>query len=201
MFRCAKTFCFLAVLILLTSFLGCGPSSEDARQQLSRAGVPVSSDAVIKSIHNGDVRAVELLLDAGLDPNKPDSQGRIPLIEAAIKNRSAMVKILLDRNADPNIKPDHYGQTALMLAASLGRGEIVKTLLAHGAAPNLRDDANSQTALIMATIKGHTDIVKTLLAHGADRELRDHDGFTALDYARKLDHQGLIQVLEQARGK
>ena len=195
MFRCAKTFCFLAVLILLTSFLGCGPSPEDARQQLKQADLTVSSAALFKSIHNGDARAVELLLSAGLDPNKPDDPGKLPLMEAAIKNRSAIVKILLDRNADPNIKPDHYGQTALMLAASLGRGEIVKTLLANGAAPNLRDDANSQTALIMATIKGHTDIVKTLLAHGADRELRDYDGLTALDYAKQLDHQSLIHVL------
>ena len=194
MFRSVKMFSFLAALILLTS-LGCGPSPEDARQQLKQAGLTVSSDALIKSIHAGDNRAVHLLLSAGLDPNKPDGQGKLPLMEATIKNRGAIVINLLARGADPNAKPDKYGQTALMIAASLGHGEIVKILLAKGADPNLRDDANSQTALIMATIKGHTEIAKTLLAHGADRELRDHDGLTALDYAKQLDHQSLIHVL------
>lgn len=167
MFRCAKTFSFIAVLIFLTLFLGCGPSPEDARQQLKQAGLTVSSDALIKSIHTGNARAVHLLLSAGLDPNKPDNQGKTALMEATVKNRGAIVNNLLAKGADPNAKPDKYGQTAL----------------------------------IMATIKGHTDIVKTLLAHGADPELRDHDGLTALDYARKLDHQSLIQVLEQARRK
>lgn len=192
-----KIISFFVALILLTPFLGCGPSPEDARQQLKQAGLTVNSAALIKSIHTGDVRAVHLLLSAGLDPNKPDNQGKLPLMEAAIKNRGAIVNNLLAKGADPNAKPDKYGQTALMLAASLGHGEIVKILLAKGADPNLRDDANSQTALIMATIKGHTDIAKTLLAHGADRELRDHDGLTARDYAKQLDHQSLIHTLEQ----
>lgn len=139
MFQSVKMLSSFVAAIFLISYLGCGPSPEDARQQLRQAGLAVSSDALIKSIHTGDSRAVDLLLSTGLDPNKPDDQGKLPLMEATIKNRGSMVNTLLAKGADPNAKPDKYGQTALMLAASLGHGDIVKTLLAHGADPELRD--------------------------------------------------------------
>ena len=127
MFRSVKMFSFLAALILLTS-LGCGPSPEDARQQLKQAGLTVSSDALIKSIHAGDNRAVHLLLSAGLDPNKPDGQGKLPLMEATIKNRGAIVINLLARGADPNAKPDKYGLTALDYAKQLDHQSLIHVL-------------------------------------------------------------------------
>ena len=55
--------------------------------------------------------AVQMLLDAGADPNFSNSNGDAPLSKAADVGDKEMTKLLLDSGADPN-KCGKYG-TAL----------------------------------------------------------------------------------------
>lgn len=70
---------------------------------------------------------VKLLLLKGAQIEVTDNKGRTPLHDAAEQGNTAMVKLLLDRNA--NIAADKVGWTALHDAANSGWADIVKLLL------------------------------------------------------------------------
>jgi ankyrin repeat protein len=48
---------------------------------------------------NENLEAVRLLLDLGLDPNGANNEGRTPLMGAALKGRSDVVRLLVERGA------------------------------------------------------------------------------------------------------
>ena len=60
------------------------------------------------------------------------------MTKAAVEGHLEMVKLLLDRGADANLK-DGGGEMALMRAAEKGNLRIVKVLLDKGADVNIKD--------------------------------------------------------------
>ncbi|MEM9594556.1 MAG: ankyrin repeat domain-containing protein, partial [Acidobacteriota bacterium] len=82
-----------------------------------------------------DPELLQVLLDAGLDPDIPDAYGRTPLMNSRDPERT---RVLLAGGADPET-PDDLGRTALMYAAS-GPIERVEALLEVGASVEARDD-------------------------------------------------------------
>ena len=57
---------------------------------------------LIVSSMTGDQETVRMLLDLGPTPNKPDQEGLTALTWATLANRIDVVRLLLDRAADPN---------------------------------------------------------------------------------------------------
>jgi ankyrin repeat protein len=47
-----------------------------------------------------NVEAIRMLLDLGLDPNYANAEGRTPLMGAAFKGRTEVIRLLVDRGAD-----------------------------------------------------------------------------------------------------
>ena len=95
---------------------------------------------LVDAARNKDLATLKTLLDLGHHPNA-NCGNKTPLIAASFSGHAEVVKILLDRGADPNIQ-DTGGETALMQAvARVGHGQeqIVRMLLAAGADINIRD--------------------------------------------------------------
>ncbi len=67
---------------------------------------------MIANAEIGNVAAVRLLLDAGIDVNARDARGMTALIAASEHGHVAVVKLLLDRGADVHLK-NKMGATAL----------------------------------------------------------------------------------------
>ncbi|KAK3090146.1 hypothetical protein FSP39_009489 [Pinctada imbricata] len=75
--------------------------------------------------------AVIQLLDSGVDVCCYDDKKRSPLHFAASQGYETIVKVLLDKGANPNQK-DMLGNTALHLAACTGHVPVVTLLLRAG---------------------------------------------------------------------
>src|SRR5262249_52528977 len=110
-----------------------------------------------------------------------DAAGLTPLMLAVIHDQTAIIDLLIARNAGVNAQ-NGLGLTPLMFAAINNRASALQTLMARGANPNVRTRAG-WTALTYAAWRGHPGIVRVLLARGADARVIDRAGWTALEYA------------------
>ena len=99
---------------------------------------------------NGDENTVRVLLKYSAYPNVCDvsakGMAKSPLILAAEKGYTEIVKMLLDDKKTNLNQQDGIGQTALMLAIKKGHAQIAKMLLDNGAKINIKDKLK-QTAL------------------------------------------------------
>src|SRR5262247_803230 len=101
---------------------------------------------------------VELLLDAGADPN--DEQA---LYNVHFLRDEGWLELLLTRGLREQVRLDY------LLGASVKQGvaERVALVLAHGASPNGPAFYNKRTHLENALLLGHDLIAKMLVNHGA----------------------------------
>ena len=111
---------------------------------------------LIGAARSGDLGEMRRLLDAGADPNATGGVNGWTVLQHAVhKNQAAAVRLLLERDADPNLAPPS-NVTALMMAAGYGQAEIVRILLQAGADPRQRN-GDGRTALDFA-VSGMLDI-------------------------------------------
>ncbi len=117
--------------------------------------------------HNGHAGILELLLkngakhaDMGNYLESTDLAGRTLLMKAVVNGDEAVVKLLLENNADIESR-DNNGWTALSHAASRGHEAVVKLLLENNADIESRNN-NGKTALSYAALMGHKAVVKLL---------------------------------------
>jgi ankyrin repeat protein len=75
---------------------------------------------------------VQMLLQAGADPNARQQEDFTPLHEAAATGQLELARLLLDRGAVVNLRSAH-GKTALGYALQHGKTEVAGLLRSHGA--------------------------------------------------------------------
>lgn len=155
------------VAVLALSAAGCSKSpQEQARDKLvGEMGVPWAPGNFLEAAKNGKDNVVALFLEAGIDSESADSDGRTALILAAQQGHASTVKTLLAKGADPN-NSDGNGKTALIWGCQDDHIDVVLALLAKGVNVNAKAN-DGTTALSAARKQGDADVVKALEASGA----------------------------------
>ena len=92
---------------------------------------------------NGDVSKVVEMLEAGMPIDITNGEyGWTALITAAFKNRTDVVRYMLDKGADVN-KQARQGWTALHHASIKNNTDVMRMLLQHGAIKDIKDKFGS----------------------------------------------------------
>ncbi|RYO88505.1 hypothetical protein DL762_003711 [Monosporascus cannonballus] len=113
---------------------------------------------------------------------------------AAAGGNEAIVRLVLDKEADIESKDGKYGRTLLSLAAANGREAVVKLLLDRGADIETKDRGGAGP-LSLAGTNGHEAVVKLLLDEGADIETKDYWSKTPLSLAAENGHEAVVKLL------
>lgn len=114
---------------------------------------------LILACYNGNVSVAKFLIARVHDVNDTSDDGSA-LMAATVKGQTELVKLLLEKNADPNLT-DANGTTALHYAVMFEQEQIIKSLLNYGAKANIKNGSN-QTALEIAKIKNNQKILEIL---------------------------------------
>mmetsp|Transcript_73061 Transcript_73061/g.174065 ORF Transcript_73061/g.174065 Transcript_73061/m.174065 type:complete len:269 (+) Transcript_73061:63-869(+) len=114
---------------------------------------------------NGDLKAVQDYIEKKQALDVQDHKGITPLGYAVGANRIAVVKLLLDKRANP-FSVDSAGNSGLHYSAGYGRKELLEYLLKLGVNVN-QPNSQGQTPLSVAQLNRHEGVVSLLKAHGA----------------------------------
>ena len=168
------------------------------------------SDAAI-----GDLNAVLVALEKGVDVNAVCADEMPALVPAAYWGHVEIVQLLLEHGANANCKAEDDLDTPLISAAK-GTGlaknrlssytsderqiKVIKLLLTSEADVNHKNK-QGKNALMEVAKHGSLIATKILLQSGADVNAEDNHGKTALSIAKEEGHKEIIQMLKEAGAK
>jgi ankyrin repeat protein len=143
---------------------------------------------------SGDAAELAAVLEAGLPVDVRNQNGDSLLMLASYNAHHDAARMLLARGADPNLTNDRE-QTPLAGAAFKGDAVMIRLLVDHGAEIDGRC-ADGKTALIFAAMFDRVEAFEELIAAGASAELHDAAGASALDIARAMGAERVLQKLK-----
>ncbi|KAF4386303.1 hypothetical protein G4B88_003520 [Cannabis sativa] len=169
----------------------------DTENMLARGRMDLPISLCFAATRNDDL-LLQRLLNRGSDPNEPDVNdllGNVPLGEAIQGKNEAIIKLLLENEAE--IPSRDFGRFACILVEQ-NNLELLRMFADYGYDVTM-PKIDGTTALHAAVCEGNAEIVSFLLEKGANIDKPDNNGWTPRALA---DHQGHedIKELFQSRG-
>jgi ankyrin repeat protein len=104
-----------------------------------------------------------------------------------------LIMLLIENGADIYALDDE-GVSVFDIAITYDNLEMVEYLIDKGIDINKTARKSQFTALMAAACYGRVDIAKRLLEEGASLEAKDLKGFTAIDFARKMNKKSILKL-------
>ena len=140
-FKMVVNFSFIILLLLnACTQSGSNNNMKSENNPKAKAVVEKPNMDIQAAIIAGNLEVVKQHIEAGTDINmKEQTSGSTPLMTAASFGKTAIVRALIDANADLDLK-NNEGSTALHAAAFFGRIEIVQMLIDAGADKTIKNN-------------------------------------------------------------
>ena len=208
----------LATLLLLGSALtAAGDADADLRaaagnadingvREALRHGAHVNNQhpttrwaALVHASDKMSVPIIEILLNAGADPNIAEGDGWTPLMFSAIRGQIEACRLLIDAGANLEVESKN-GWTPLK-AAKANKNPLIAEYITNEIAKSKElkvDNAGLGKAFLGAVKDGNVAVVKEMLSRGVDPNTLSANGWTGLTYATASGHLELVKLLIQA---
>ena len=169
-----------------------------------------SLSELYRCIHGNDAeKAVELVLNDGLEINTPALCNRTPLLWASPSSSGEFIETLIDLGANVDAKRTDDKVTPLILSCGWNNFMAVNLLLDHGADANIAG-ADGCTPLHLAVMNGNQNLVKLFLEKNALVNTQNADGNSPLhtavskgffDITKRLVEKGSNVNLQNKEGR
>ncbi|XP_065785370.1 ankyrin repeat and SOCS box protein 3 isoform X1 [Muntiacus reevesi] len=142
----------------------------------------------------GHWKIIQILLEAGADPNATTLEETTPLFLAVENGQMDVLRLLLRYGANVNGSHSMCGWNALHQATFQENAEIIKLLLKKGANKECQDDFGI-TPLFVAAQYGKLESLRILVSSGANVNCQALDKATPLFIAAQEGHTECVELL------
>jgi ankyrin repeat protein len=156
--------------------------------------------ALMKAVQHNDPATVKRLIAEGVNVSELDANGDAPLVMAAYKGYTEVVRLLLEAGADVAAVDPGMKATALHAAAYAGRTEAAKLLIEYGIDIDRQGPNNGYTALHDAIWQNNVETAKVLITAGANLTLKSHSGETPIQFAKSNKRKEITAAIERHLG-
>ena len=147
-------------------------------------------------LKNNDYLNVKKLIKSGADVNDANEAGESVLAFAIRSYCDFDILMLLVENGADIYDFDEEGVSIFDMAITYNNIDMVNFILQKGLDVNKTTRKSGFTPLMGATCYGRLEIVKILLENGANQNFKDSKGFTAIDFARKMNKKSILKLLD-----
>jgi len=181
---------FLPVIILFSS---CNKKLTGVKTK----NITTETDSLFKAVHNMDIKTLSKYLN-NKNVNSFDSTGRTLLCRAIKTKNKNIVKILLDKGANPDLQNEKgYLNTPLMECSNYNLVDIAKLLIDKGANINIQDK-NGDPVIHWTAYYGQVAFTKLLLDKNANTYTKSiHSNKGVMQVALKQYQDSIVDLLLQ----
>nr|WP_321265573.1 ankyrin repeat domain-containing protein [uncultured Sulfurimonas sp.] len=150
----------------------------------------------IEFLKKNDFISVKKHIRNGADVNDANETGE-SVLAYAIRSRcdTELLMLLIDSGADI-YDFDDEGVSIFDMSITYDNIKMVEYILSKGIDINFTHRRSRFTPLMAAASYGRVSIAKLLINHGANKDAVDTKGFSAIDFARKMNKKSILEILE-----
>jgi len=150
----------------------------------------------LELLKSDDYLGIKKYIKSGADLQDTNEAGESVLACALRAGCSMDTLMLLIESGADIFDFDDEGVSIFDMAITYDNIHMVSYLIEQGIDVNKTTRKSGFTALMAAACYGRVEIAKMLLEKGADQYARDTKGFTAIDFARKMNKKSVLELLD-----
>ena len=150
----------------------------------------------LELLKNDDYLGIKKYIKSGGNLSETNEAGESVLACALRAGCDIETLMLLIESGADIFDFDDEGVSIFDMAVTYDNKEMLLYLIEQGKNVNETTRRSGFTALMAAACYGRIEIAQILLDNGADTNAKDSKGFTAVDFARKMNKKSILSLFE-----